>query len=269
MVQLGEISVPCDKDFEDLKNLCLDDKDWKLEYQKKNIKIYLKKNDLSSFQMLKSKVDFDDISASQIFDVLMDSEYRRAWDDFMVEGYDHCYVTPFSDVGYYCAKSPKPFKNRDFVMQRSWLDYGVGQDKIISAHSVNHAKIPSVKNRVRGVTYITACYIKSNSLKSCSLHYINQSDPGGSLPAWLINMTTKVLAPKFIKKVYNASLKYGKWKAKHDPEYKPWSNPETLRIPKLDMKDIIKYDLSALRDIEDESQIKENEIDSKEIENEN
>lgn len=56
-----------------------------------------------------------------------------------MKGFEVCYITPFSDIGYYSVKSPKPFKNRDFVTQRCWLDYGDGMDKIVFNHSVNHA----------------------------------------------------------------------------------------------------------------------------------
>ena len=64
---------------------------------------------------------------------------RSQWDDRMIEGYEICYLSPCSDIGYYSLKSPKPLKNRDFVTQRCWLDYGDGKDKIVFNHSVNHA----------------------------------------------------------------------------------------------------------------------------------
>lgn len=265
MFKLGEIQIPTDDDVQKMINVCKNNEGWSLDYNKKNIKVYLKKTDLTTFQMLKTEVEFDDVSASTLYDVLMDTEYRRVWDDFMIEGYDYCYVTPFSDVGYYAVKSPKPLKNRDFVMQRCWLDFGPGSDKIICSHSINHSKIPVIKNRVRGLTYMAVSYIKPTSPKSCSMIYVTQSDPGGSLPSWIVNTTSKVVAPKFIKKIYKASLKYDKWKLKHNSEYKPWSNPEVISIPKLDKRDIKSYDLNALRNIEDESHIGENEIDKNDL----
>jgi len=164
VLTLGEVKIINDGDLQDVLNMCHDDSGWNLDFHKKNIKVFTKKNELCSFSMLKAKVDFDDVSAQTAFDVLMDCQYRISWDEYMVEGlfnfnfnfnfvyyslifsllkgYDHCYVNANSDIGYYCGKSPKPLKNRDFVMQRTWLDsVGSGSDKVVISHSVNHAVI--------------------------------------------------------------------------------------------------------------------------------
>ena len=153
MPNVGEVRVPCDKDFDELKNQIDDDDGWTLALNKKNIQVYHKKSDKCSFLMFKVKAEFDDVPPNVLFDVLLDSEYSREWDANMAEGYDFCYITPFSDIGYFQLKSPKPFKNRDFVTQRCWLDNGVGKDKIIYSHSVNHAVFFSNLNFVVCCTY--------------------------------------------------------------------------------------------------------------------
>ncbi len=99
--------------------------------------------------MIRVQADFDDVSAKQVYDFLQDSEYRSQWDDRMIEGFEVCYITPFSDIGYYSAKSPKPFKNRDFVTQRCWLDYGDEFDKVVFNHSVNHEVKFKFKNKLK------------------------------------------------------------------------------------------------------------------------
>jgi hypothetical protein len=46
------------------------------------------------------------------------------------------YVNPNTDVCYYALGALPPFRSRDFVVQRSWLD--TGAEKFIMAHSVWH-----------------------------------------------------------------------------------------------------------------------------------
>lgn len=111
------------------------------------------------------------------------------------------------------------------------------------------------------MSFITAILIKPTSAKSCILYYVTQSDPGGSFPVWVINSATRVIAPKFIKKIYKAALKYEKWKTKHNPNFMPWVNPEQVAVPRIDWNDIQPMDLNQFKKNQvDESQISENQI---------
>ncbi len=51
---------------------------------------------------MKTKVE--GVSAATFFDTLMDPDYRRAWDKYMIEGDDLCLVSPNTDIGYYLGK---------------------------------------------------------------------------------------------------------------------------------------------------------------------
>ena len=68
--------------------------------------------------------------------------------------------------------------------------------------------------------------------------------------------------------MYKACLKYPKWKSSHNPDYKPWSNPECLRIPRIDWNDIKTLnstDINNNNNIEDESQITEKDLDKTDL----
>lgn len=280
MLNLGEVKFPSDKDYENIRELCESDHGWTIDYTKNNLKIWTKINELSPFKMIRARIELNDVPASVLYNVIQDDEYRKQWDTKLDSCHDICYISPCSNIGYYAIKSPKPFKNRDFVTQRCWLDLGETNDKILFNHSVNHAvilnfflfliiylflikikKSPPKKGYVRGVSFITAILIKYTSPKSCVFYYVTQSDPGGSFPVWVVNSATRVIAPKFIKKIYKACLKYEKWKAKHNPSYMPWVNPEQVTVPRIDLNDIQALDLAHFKNNQiDESQISENQI---------
>jgi hypothetical protein len=140
MFKLGEVKMPCDEDFEYVKRLCLDDDGWLIQYNKSTLKVWLKKGvEQSGIHMVKARAEYDDVSADLLYKVFQDNDYRGEFDEKMLESFEICYISPFSDIGYYSLKSPRPFKNRDFVTQRCWLDYGHNKEKIIYNHSVDHA----------------------------------------------------------------------------------------------------------------------------------
>jgi hypothetical protein len=138
MFKLGQVLFPTDEDYKYVQNLCQNDQGWTLDYEKNNTKVWTKKNELSPFHMIRLKADFNDVSSNVLYNVIHDGEYREKWDSELDSAVDICYISPNSDIGYFAIKSPKPFKNRDFVTQRCWLDFGENKDKIIFNHSVNH-----------------------------------------------------------------------------------------------------------------------------------
>lgn len=197
--------------------------------------------DVCNFKMIKVACPFKDVSASTLYDVLHDPAYRKSWDSSMIEGYEICCINPNNDIGYYSLKAPKPLKARDFVTQRSWLD--MGQEKFILNHSVNHELAPPKKNLVRGISHLTGYYITTSHARSdtpgCHLCYVTQSDPKGKLPVWAVNKAANFIAPKVMTKIHKAAKGYEKWKAAHNPHFKPWVFPEQMSLPRLDMKQIL------------------------------
>ena len=141
MFKLGEVKMPSDQDFSYVKDLCENHAEWELEYSKTNLKVWVKNSKLSSFRMIKVKAELDEVKACNLFDVMLDGDYSKIWDESMLDAFQICYLSPCSDITYYSMKSPKPLKNRDFVVQRCWLDFGDGHDKIVFNHSINHAVI--------------------------------------------------------------------------------------------------------------------------------
>lgn len=218
----------------------------------------MKSNELSDFKMVKIGCILPDCAPSLVYDVLHDSEYRKTWDQVMLEGREVCYVDDHCDIGYYALKMPKPLRHRDFVTMRSWR--ASPADYIIMNHSINHKQVPARKGFIRGISYLTGYHLLADgphelNQPGCDLVYVTQSDPKGRLPAWVVNNTTKYLAPRVAAKLAKACRDYASWKKKQGkPDYKPWLNVgQVSLLPRLDSRDILSMDEVQNEEVIDET----------------
>ncbi|NXW19178.1 STA10 protein, partial [Circaetus pectoralis] len=73
----------------------------------------------------------------------------------------------------------------------------------------------------------------------------------GSLPKWGGGESSQFLAPKAMKKMYKACLKYPEWKLKHNPHFKPWLFPEQSRLPALPLSELSLQHADSLENIDE------------------
>ncbi|KOB66616.1 PCTP-like protein, partial [Operophtera brumata] len=132
---------------------------------------------------------------------------------------------------------PAPLKNRDFVLQRSWLD--TGDEKMILNHSVFHKDYPPRKGYVRAMSLLTGFVVRTRcGLTGSWLGYVSRSDPRGALPAWLVNRVTAQLAPRLVQQLHAAARRYPGWKALTDlPYHKPWRHPDQVPPYRISLED--------------------------------
>lgn len=234
-MQVGEVRPARAEDFEHFRRLAESVDGWNLHYDKQGTKVFCKVKDGSTVRLIKVVAKFNDVSCSLMYDVLHDGDYRRCWDDNMVECYEICQLDRYNDIGYYSIKCPTPMRNRDFVTQRSW--YWKDDEFIIFNHTVHHKDVPLKKGFIRGSSILSGYYIEKKG-EGCSLTYVSQVDLKGHLPKWLVNRASTKIAPKVIIKVHKAALGYQGWKAEHAPSYKPWIWPEQSILPKLRLDDV-------------------------------
>lgn len=271
---IGEVRSANEADFERLKNLCQCHDDWRQDYNKGGTVVWTKTNDVSSFKMVKIRGTYDNVTASTLYDVLHDPIYRKEWDPNIIEGQEVCRIDANNDIGYYAMHLPKPLKNRDFLTQRSWKDFG--SEKIIFNHSVNHASIPPKKAFIRGTSYLTGYHIistvGSGDKPGCQVTYVTQSDPKGQLPVWVVNKATQWLAPRVIGKLHKACLGYEEWKSAHNPTHKPWLFPEQSTLALLNPSDILPMNnnngSNNAATTPDESGIEETEVNDEQVNDE-
>ncbi|XP_058853033.1 START domain-containing protein 10-like [Acipenser ruthenus] len=248
------VQVPDDSDFNSFREQCEKVDGWTVHYNKAGVTVWCRDQQQSeTVQKLKMKIVCKDVTAETLYDVLHDTSYRKKWDSNMIDTYDIGRLTVNADVGYYSWRCPSPLKNRDFVTLRSWLP--LGGDYMIINYSVKHPKYPQKKDYVRAVSVQTGYLIKSNGVNS-TLFYMTQVDPKGSLPKWVVNKVSQFVAPKAMKKIYKACLKYPEWKRKHNPHLKPWLYPEQNTLPSISPAELFLQHADSLENI-DESGLSE------------
>jgi StAR-related lipid transfer protein 10 len=255
---VGEVRVATDEDVKYVMQMCDDNTDWAEDYRKGDLAVYSKSNSLSDFRLLKIRNKLTDVSADVIFDVLHDTVYRKLWDKVMIDSYEICQLNPNNDIGYYAMKTMSPFKNRDFVMQRSWLQ--TNDYNIIFNHSVFHKQCPPRKSFVRAVTYVAAYLMRPLGPKSCEVVYLAQTDPRGKLPSWAVNKFTRYVAPRIVNNLNKAAKGYPAWKAKHNPDHRPWIFPDQLEVPRIVWTDILEQSDLSTDPIIDESNVDEGSV---------
>jgi len=199
--------------------------EWREAYASSDgkVQVWDAKSRDSSINIVKLVAVLSNTDPLVMYDVLHDPDYRKEWDDNMVEGYLIEQLDANNDVGYYSAKAPVALVSaRDFVNERSWrvkedLEY------LIMNHSVVHPKLPEQKGFVRANSIMTGYLVRRNTTGTgCTLTYITQTDPRGWIPSSLMNQLTKTYAPKIVGRLDAAAAKYRAWKDAHRPDYAPW-----------------------------------------------
>lgn len=263
MMNVGEVRIAEDSDFALLKILLTRGDGWELEHTSGSTKVWTRPAENSSFRMIRLKTTFSDISADTLYDVLHDPLYRKTWDKHMLSSRELGVLNPNNDISYYALHCPPPLKNRDFVLQRSWLQ--TAQEYYIINHSVHHRDYPNQKTFIRGISHLTGFLVTPIDQKSCYLGYVAHSDPGGHLPSWVTNKLSSILAPKMIKRLHKACLNYVAWKRLHNPGHKPWLYPEQVTENRIRISDCVQISRETSGDsspMEDESSLSESDLAS-------
>ncbi|MFT7810219.1 PCTP-like protein [Arapaima gigas] len=248
--------IPDDAVFADFRRQCLSTENWLKKYEKNDMEVWIEtpsvtennRNHGSKVQKIKCRMVIRDVSAATMYDVLHDSQgYREkrggAWGGG-VSLCGHC-DTSFSGL------CPKPLKNRDVVTLRSWLV--MDDEYLIVNYSVKHPKYPPRKDLVRAVSIITGYMVKATGPNSCTFTYLSQADPKGSLPKWVVNKASQVVAPKVLKCVHKAGQNYPQWKKQNFPDRKPWLYPEQNNLPQMDPSELVIQRGDSLENVDESS----------------
>ncbi|XP_008112876.2 START domain-containing protein 10 [Anolis carolinensis] len=247
------VSLPDEAAFLAFEAECRAEQGWLTRYSREGLSVWARAPPPGgdpALHRLKGRIEMPDVPAETAYDVLHDTEYRKKWDTNVIETHEIASLSDGADVGYYSWKCPKPLRNRDVVTLRSWR---VLEDKsyVILNFSVKHPKYPPRKDLVRAVSILAGYLVEPTGTNSCRLTYLAQVDPKGSLPKWVVNKASQYLAPKMMKKMHKACLKYPSWKQERKASTKPWLHPEQNQLPTMALSDLSLQHASSLENIDE------------------
>jgi hypothetical protein len=159
---------------------------WALAKEKDGIKIYSRHSDHSKFNDLKIETDLTG-SLSQISAILLDVEKYPEW-AYATKTCSLVKKISDNELIYYSEiQTPWPVSNRDFYAHcKVILDSTSRSLKVISVGVKDY--LPEKKDLVRIPSSKGTWNISAISDKTLHLEYVLEVNPGGSVPAWVLNL---------------------------------------------------------------------------------
>ncbi len=159
---------------------------WQLKQNKEGIKVYTKNLENSPFKAIKTECTID-ATLTAITAVLLDIPAGTDW----VYATKKCVVLKqlsATEVYYYSEVNiPWPVSNRDFIV-RIRVSQNDKTKAVTVAGDNFPAYLPVNKNIVRIPQSVSNWYIEPVGTSQVKVVYTLQVDPGGTVPAWLINL---------------------------------------------------------------------------------
>lgn len=160
--------------------------DWVLKKEKDGITIYSRHSAISKFNDLRVEMDLPG-TVSQLSSILFDVEKYPEW-AYATRSCELIKKISAREIIYYSEISvPWPASNRDF-----YADFKVNLD--VDSHTLNvtSAGLKDYRCERKSLVRIPMSRgiwnVSTVSNKVIHLQYILQLDPGGSIPAWILNI---------------------------------------------------------------------------------
>jgi START domain len=159
---------------------------WKLSKDKDGIKVYQSEKENSDFKSIKVECVLQGTYAKLIA-ALTDVSRQKEWVYKSKLSYMLKKNSPY-DFYYYTETSiPWPMSNRDAVVHMIIAQDSLHRFLKITATGVP-GYIPEKSAKVRVPKLLITWYVTMPSSTSISIVYTFETAPGGSIPAWLVNM---------------------------------------------------------------------------------
>jgi len=164
---------------------CKGQEDWKLKQNKEGIEIYTKPLENSHLKGIKVKCALP-ATLSQLVTVIMDVNTAAEW-VYSTKSSTLLKKISAAEVYYYSEVNlPWPISNRDFIAHLK-----VTQDPHTKVVTIDGPVISNYLPEKKDIVRVRSSYGKwvlTPQKNNVKIEYTLETDPGGSLPAWLVNL---------------------------------------------------------------------------------
>jgi len=161
---------------------------WKLSKDEDGIKVYQSEVKHSKFKSIKVECTLDG-TYDKLMSILNDVTNQKNWVYNNKNSSILQMISP-NDFYYYSETHlPWPMTNRDAIIHLKMNKDSLNRFLKISAVSIP-GYAPEKSGMVRVPRSDISWYVTMPSAKTISIVYIFDAEPGGSLPAWVVNMFT-------------------------------------------------------------------------------
>jgi hypothetical protein len=158
--------------------------DCDLKRDSDGIKVYTCKTDSEKFKTLRAEFELSNISIKQLKAFLWDVSIYPTWQYNLMEAQE-IFTTTETEVAYRAlVDAPWPVENRETIVRMKVIE--MDTTLTIKVSKMDYAQ-PPPDNVIR-VPYFEASWQVIPIGKNLKATYTLNIDPGGIVPAWLVNM---------------------------------------------------------------------------------
>jgi hypothetical protein len=162
--------------------------DWELKKNKEGVKVYTKSNPISPFDLLKAECNIN-VGTNQLLKLIFDVSRHTEWVYNSVQSVTIKKISQYDIIYYGETYAPWPVSNRDLIIHLTAITDSTSGICNITAISEPTLK-PLVDGKIRVPRSISKWKLTPINDQTTHVIYTLDIDPGGSLPAWLVNFAS-------------------------------------------------------------------------------
>lgn len=161
---------------------------WELKKSKGGVKVFTKTNPQSPFNFLKAESEIE-VSVDQMLKLIFDVSQHKKWVYNTVQSVLIRKNNNYDIIYYGETYAPWPVSNRDLILHlKAVMDSttGIWTVKAVSEPTL----LPKVPGKIRVPRSVSEWKLIPVGKDVTHVVYTLDIDPGGSLPAWLVNFAS-------------------------------------------------------------------------------